>query len=866
MAGAPRTQIPAVVVGGTDNCGGLGIVRSLGRAGVPVIVIDREATAPALYSRYTRKVLMPELSGHLFVQNLLTLQAGLNSRPVLFLTSDEAALTVSEYRTELQRGYRLRLPEHDRLMSLMRKNDFQGLAIEHGFRVPRSVQIRSSHDLGNLSELTFPAVVKPSIKTEDYLTHEFERGYPVASLEQAESVIRRILPVLSDLIVQEWIEGPDSAIYFCLMYRDSNGPVSSFTGRKLSIWPPGIGTTASCASAPEAHDELHRLTEAFFAAVSFAGMGSMEYKRDARTGEFFMIEPTVGRVDWQEEVATLNGINIPLAAYLHEIGAEAPAAVASQPVVWRDRARHWKATRSGAVALPAARVCDAYWRLSDPLPALFHVITMFMRTLRRVLNSSADERSALNPTRIAQTSAAPMSGMNSQPMLSSPDSQRVRPPRRSRRLARTHGGGLPMISRTPRDIVRLGRNFLLSVSGEGMQSGIHFALNLVLIRILSPHDFGVFAIAFVLSGIALTYGNAMVSTPAAVLIARLKNTRAANFQDVMFGSITLVISASIAIIVAAGLWFATGQGAEAIAGGAFSGLWTLRNHVRNVMFARQAMAAATLSDFSYTITAVFSVGWVLFQLADFPHLTGVLLALTTANIVAIFVALRALGRRVRISLRRNVWRRYRAVWPDVSWLLVGTTTWAVQGQALMFLVAVMVGPAAYAPLAVGVVLFTPLRPAVSAFINVFRPNFGILLARGQLRRLRVTMYLVVVLIVLSCAAVGDAIWLGWPILDTYLFAGKFENAPMPLIVALSGIAAAIYFTYNVPLTLIHGAGEFRPVALATTFGATVGLTSVSILLAVTSAAWALAGFIAGEAVCGLYLWISAQRILRNDRC
>ena len=53
----------------------------------------------------------------------------------------------------------------------------------------------------------------------------------------------------------------------------------------------------------------------------------MEFKRDARTGEFLMIEPTVGRVDWQEEVATLNGVNIPLAAYLHEIGAEAaPAA------------------------------------------------------------------------------------------------------------------------------------------------------------------------------------------------------------------------------------------------------------------------------------------------------------------------------------------------------------------------------------------------------------------------------------------------------------------------------------------------------------------------------------------------------------
>ena len=87
-----------------------------------------------------------------------------------------------------------------------------------------------------------------------------------------------------------------------------------------------------------------------------------------------------------------------------------------------------------------------------------------------------------------------------------------------------------MIRRIPHDIVRLGRNFMLSLGGEGLQSGIHFVLNLVLIRILSPHDFGIFAIAFVLGGLSLTYGNALVSTPAAVLIPRLKSGRAADFR------------------------------------------------------------------------------------------------------------------------------------------------------------------------------------------------------------------------------------------------------------------------------------------------------------------------------------------------
>src|SRR5437868_14955105 len=117
-----------------------------------------------------------------------------------------------------------------------------------------------------------------------------------------------------------------------------------------------------------------------------------------------------------------------------------------------------------------------------------------------------------------------------------------------------------------RDVIQLGRNFLLSLGGEGLQSGFHFILNLLLIRLLSPHDFGIFAIAFVLGGISLTYGNALVSTPAAVLIPRLKSRREADFQEVVFGSIAVMISTAITILVAGGLWFATGQVVEAIAG------------------------------------------------------------------------------------------------------------------------------------------------------------------------------------------------------------------------------------------------------------------------------------------------------------
>ena len=414
-----------------------------------------------------------------------------------------------------------------------------------------------------------------------------------------------------------------------------------------------------------------------------------------------------------------------------------------------------------------------------------------------------------------------------------------------------------------RDLTRLIRSFILSLGGEGMQSGFHFVLNLILIRLMSTYDYGIFAIAFVLGGISVNYVNALVSVPAAVHMPRLKSRGAMNFQDVVFGSIAMVLALMIGVAVSSGLFVTLGHGIEAVAGGAFVGLWMLRYHMRVAMFARRAMGAVTLSDISYTASGIVLVAIALWLDQEGERVSSVLAALAVANLAAIGVALRALRLRIRVSLRAAVWRRYRRIWSDVAWSFFGATTWNIQSQGLTFLVAAIAGPAAYAPIAAGFVLFNPLRQANNAFLNVFRADFVAALAEGRFRRLNITIYSVCALILLSCAATGAAIWLTWPYIDAYILAGKFDHAAMPLVVTLCGITAAIYLTYNVPLALIQAAGHFKPVALATTFGGLVGLCTVSVLLNVTTVAWSMLGVIAGEAVCGIYLWIAARRILRQ---
>jgi O-antigen/teichoic acid export membrane protein len=413
-----------------------------------------------------------------------------------------------------------------------------------------------------------------------------------------------------------------------------------------------------------------------------------------------------------------------------------------------------------------------------------------------------------------------------------------------------------------RDITTLGRNFLLSLSGEGVQSAFHFALNLLLIRILSAYDFGVFAIVFVLGGISLTYGNALISVPATIELARQKSARRFDYLDTVFSTVAFLISIGIAIVTTAGLWLTIGTASEALAGGAFVGTWTLRNHIRAVMFARYAAKAATLSHLGYSMTAVALIAGML-VIGRALDVTSVLMALVIGNLVGSYLPLRLRHRPVRLSFRKDTRRRYQRIWSNVAWSLFGTATWNVQGQGLMFLVASIAGPAAYAPIAAATVLFNPLRPAVAAFVYVFRPDFVHALVERRSRHVIVVSSVVSATIVFGCACVGVVLWLAWPYLDAHIFGDKFAGASMPLILTLSGIGATIYLTYTVPLTLVQAAGQFKAVAIATTIGAFVGVVSILFLLANFSVAWSLLGSVLGELACGIYLCIAAARILRE---
>lgn len=371
------TDPAAIVIGGDLNA--LSVCRNLGQYGVRTYALDIHRLRPALLSRYARPLVTRGMHQQELIDTLLSLPKEVGDRPVLIITDEMSLLTISQRRDEIANQFRLHLPSHETLLTLQDKVRFHEFAVAVGLPVPSGVILRQFSDTSNLMGLRFPIVIKPADKRDVHL-HRVPRLVVARDYDRAVSLCHTLLKK-AEFIAQEWVDGPDNKIYFCLFYRGDNQTIM-FSGQKLASSPPGTGSTALCTQAGDVRATLEDATTQFLNAVpDYRGFGSVEFKWDTEAQKWVIIEPTVGRTDWQEEIATLMGVNLPLAGYLCECDLPVPPMPQhDQKIVWQASfVERWKVGSSG---IPAnSKVVDGFWRWNDPMPAIVHYPSEFVYSI-----------------------------------------------------------------------------------------------------------------------------------------------------------------------------------------------------------------------------------------------------------------------------------------------------------------------------------------------------------------------------------------------------------------------------------------------------------------------------------------------------
>jgi predicted ATP-grasp superfamily ATP-dependent carboligase len=123
--------------------------------------------------------------------------------------------------------------------------------------------------------------------------------------------------------MQEWVIGDETSLYSCNCYFNKLGkPLVTFVARKLRQWPPITGE--SSLGEEVRNDFVLEETVKLFEGIGYYGLGYVEFKKDDRSGEHFIIEPNIGRPTGRSSIAEAGGVELLYTMYCDVVGLPLP--------------------------------------------------------------------------------------------------------------------------------------------------------------------------------------------------------------------------------------------------------------------------------------------------------------------------------------------------------------------------------------------------------------------------------------------------------------------------------------------------------------------------------------------------------------
>jgi len=316
---------PYAIVIGLDGMNGIQTARILSSRGVPVIAVAKDPTHYCCRTKVCERILFTDTTSEELVATLEKLAPELDQKAVLVPCTDMNVLLVSRYRGRLENWYHVVLPDPDVVEMLMDKVRFYTYAQEKDFPIPPTRFLRNRRDAEEAARsLSFPCVLKPPISAiPEWEAQSKLKAYRVSSPEELVALYDRYGALAELLIVQEWIEGTSENLYSCNCYLDAHSePLVTFVARKIRQWPPETGESSlgeECQDDTVLHETLRLLK-----SVNYRGLGYVELKRDDRSGEYFIMEPNVGRPTGRSAIAEGGGVDLLYTMYCDIVGLPLP--------------------------------------------------------------------------------------------------------------------------------------------------------------------------------------------------------------------------------------------------------------------------------------------------------------------------------------------------------------------------------------------------------------------------------------------------------------------------------------------------------------------------------------------------------------
>jgi D-aspartate ligase len=289
MKQASGNRVGAVIVGGDFH--GLGIIRSLGRRGVPLCVVDDEYSI-GRFSKYTTfTVPAPNLRKEKQVVDFL-LQMGRRMKLngwVLFPTRDEHVAAFSRHKQALAQVFRVPTPDWEITKWAWNKWNTYSLAQKLGIPIPHTCCPRTVEEVDQI-DAEFPLAIKPSVK-EDFFYATKAKAWRASNRNELKEMFQRASGHVgtNEVLVQEIIPGDGTRQFSSCVFMKNDAVLGSMEAQRWRQHPPEFGRAATFVESVEL-PLVEELTLKFLRAINYYGLAEVEFKLDPRDGKYKLLD------------------------------------------------------------------------------------------------------------------------------------------------------------------------------------------------------------------------------------------------------------------------------------------------------------------------------------------------------------------------------------------------------------------------------------------------------------------------------------------------------------------------------------------------------------------------------------------------
>jgi predicted ATP-grasp superfamily ATP-dependent carboligase len=387
-------RIPVLVLGGGLGLTTLGVIRTLGRAGIPAYVVA-DTQGLAHRSRWYRPAPHPAGGAHAETDLERFLEDLPLERAVLMPCSDIWAMLVAQ----LGAGHAERFPSCQSpasvLETLLDKGHFAAALDAAGVPHPITRLLARATDLAALPDEAFrDSFLKPRDSQRFFRRFEV-KAFRVRGRDDATERMKAVDAAGLTVLLQEYIPGPASNHVFVDGFVDGAGqPQAVFARRRLRMFPVDFGNSSYMVSValdevPTAVAAVQRLLR----HVRYRGIFSAEFKYDERDEEFKILEVNA-RPWWYVEFTARCGVDVCTMAYRDALGLPVEPAGeyrVGYPCVYPyyDYGACRELRRRGQLSLSSwvrswLTAEQPVFRWSDPYPALVETAKGLGRRLRKL--------------------------------------------------------------------------------------------------------------------------------------------------------------------------------------------------------------------------------------------------------------------------------------------------------------------------------------------------------------------------------------------------------------------------------------------------------------------------------------------------